>query len=257
MAAASLATLRERVLGIPLKIAAGYLSIVLIICKSLASIIYGLVGVPLLALLRPRTQMHLAVAITLVVLTYPILRFSEAFPTETLVTIAEQINPERAHSLDFRFRNDEQLVQRASQRLLTGWGGWGRSLEYHYETGRQITTPDGFWIVILGGQGVIGFMGTFGLLLTPVWVSWRRGSVMRSSTDHRLVAATAWIVAVLSLDMLPNAMPNALTFFLPGALLGAVRTSALPSPTPRVQRGDPAEVLATPPADGSAAAGRS
>lgn len=225
MAAAFLATIRERILGIPTKIVAGYLAVVLVVCKSLASLLYGLVGVPLLTLLRPRVQLRAAAAITLVVLLYPPLRFSGAFPADTLVSVAESISPERAHSLDFRFRNDEQLVQRASQRLLAGWGGWGRSLEYHYATGRQTTIADGFWIVILGGQGVLGFIGTFGLLLSPIWVAWRKGRRIHSPLDQRLVAATAWIVAILSLDMLPNAMPNALTFFLPGALLGAVRST--------------------------------
>lgn len=225
MAAAFLATIRERILGVPTKIVAGYLAVVLVACKSLASLLYGLVGVPILTLLRPRIQLRMAVAITLVVLLYPPLRFSGAFPADTLVSMSEAINPERAHSLDFRFRNDERLVQRASQRLLAGWGGWGRSLEYHYETGRQTAIADGFWIVILGGQGVLGFLGTFGLLLAPIWVAWRRARRIHPLLDQRLVAATAWIVAILSLDMLPNAMPNALTFFLPGALLGAVRST--------------------------------
>ena len=55
------------------------------------------------------------------------------------------------------------MLERASERILFGWGRFGRSRVYN-EYGSDISVTDGRWIITLGQFGVVGFMGEFGLL---------------------------------------------------------------------------------------------
>ena len=61
-------------------------------------------------------------------------------------------------SLEFRFYHEGLLLEHAKDKILFGWGGWGRSTFYNSVT-------DGTWIIILGSSGILGFLAYFGLAL--------------------------------------------------------------------------------------------
>ena len=129
-AVASVALWRARVrivTSAPAGTVATYLSVVLVLCKSAAAIVYGMTLLPLVAWTRPRFQMSVAALLVSIALLYPTLRLFDVFPTDTLVEISRGIDDQRARSLRYRFDQEKLLLERASERFLFGWGRFGRN----------------------------------------------------------------------------------------------------------------------------------
>jgi hypothetical protein len=142
-----------------------------------------------------------------------------------MVDAATLISADRAASLEFRFDQEQQLLERASQRFLFGWGRFGRSRLFNEESGKDDSVADGRWIITMGQFGLFGFLAEFGLLALPIL---RAASALRfvvSIPDRVYVAALALIVAICIVDLLPNGILSPWTMLLAGALLG--RTEAV------------------------------
>jgi hypothetical protein len=152
-----------------------------------------------------------------VVVLYPFLRTSGLFPTETLVAAAESVSEQRAASLQFRFDNEDVLLEKAYERLIFGWGTWGRNLVYDGRSNRSASTTDGYWVLEIGQFGLVGFLSLFGILLTPMVLACRRLKGMRR-TDRLAVVTLCVLLLIRTLDLVPNAFPTPFTFFLAGAL---------------------------------------
>jgi hypothetical protein len=206
-----------------------YLFGVLFLNKSLASTIYAIVLAPLARFASSRLQVRLAIALVLLALLYPAARIVDVFPTKTLIETAAWIDPERAASLQFRFDNEDRLLHRASERLLFGWGRFGRSRVYG-EYG-DTTVTDGRWIITLGQFGLIGFILEFGLLALSVISAAIALKFARTETEGLLLAGLALIVAVSVVNLLPNSGLTPWTWLLAGALVGraeALRAATVP-----------------------------
>ncbi len=199
-----------------------YLSIVLVVCKSTGSILYGLFAMPLLLRATPKTQLRVASVIALIVALYPTLRAAELVPVEDLVETAAGLSPERAESLAFRFDNEEMLLEKARERIVFGWGGKGRRSIYDDELGKEIAVSDGHWIIVLGLRGAVGFIESFGFLLIPILMLRRRMKYFPDPVDRRLVTGLALMVAICALDLLPNGLFANYAYLLAGALLGVM-----------------------------------
>ena len=145
-----------------------YLALVLYLCKSLASQLYVLAFVPLILLVPARLVLRVCLACALVAVIYPVLRNTGLIPTEAIVAQAEAISPARAHSLNFRFQNEEILLARADEKPWFGWGGWGRNLVRDPVTGLIASVPDGRWIIVFGSFGWVGYIAEMGLLALPI-----------------------------------------------------------------------------------------
>ena len=197
-----------------------YLSGVLVLCKTLGALVYGAALVLLVRFTRPQLQLRIALVLVAIALLYPTLRAADLFPTRSLVELAQAIDPDRAQSLQFRFANEDQLLDRAWQRFLFGWGRFGRNRVYDEESGRDLSVTDGRWIITMGQFGFIGFLAEFGLLALAV----ARAAQAAKFADERrgagLLAALALIVAINVVDLLPNASLSPWTWLLAGALLG-------------------------------------
>lgn len=219
-AAAGLRRLRRPVSGIP---AGGLLVIfwgVLALSRNVGANIYAAVCVPLLMLgRRTGSAGRLAVMLALLVISFPALRMTEVFPTDRLVETAAKYSPARAQSLEFRFDNEDILLERARERLWFGWGGYGRNRIFD-ERGKDISVTDGEWILRVGIRGLLGFAGSFGLLLWPVLVARRRGRLAPDPEDARLLDNLALLAAVSAVDLLPNSIMNTLPFLISGAVAG-------------------------------------
>jgi hypothetical protein len=197
-----------------------YLFVVLVLCKSLASLAYGVLLTPLVLLVPQRWQIRLAVVFALVAVSYPMLRNAQLVPLDAILAQAEAISPARAQSLEYRFDNEEQLLERAAAKPLFGWGGWGRSLIRDPETGEILSIPDGRWIIIFGTFGWLGYICEFGLLSLPMLLMGRY--VLRHG-DRALapwVAPLTLILGITMIDMLINATLTPLTWLTAGAILG-------------------------------------
>jgi hypothetical protein len=221
--------LREGRRPILLALAAIWLMGVLILCKSMAALIYALASVALILFASLRTQARLAALTAVLVLAYPILRGADLVPVDTMVDLAERYSAQRAQSLEFRFDNEGVLLDRARERPLFGWGGWGRNLEYEDDTGIQRGFPDGRWIITLSALGWTGYLTEFGLLVLPILLVWWQSG----SRPSRVASGAAFILAINLVDLIPNGTLTPLTWLFAGALLGWAeqpRTAEAPDP---------------------------
>lgn len=222
IAASALVRAGRSVLGLHGWLVSGWLCVIVVLCKSLASTLYAVVGAPLVALTSPRLQARIAVVVCAIALSYPIPRTLGLVPEGPILDVAESIHPERAASLAFRFENEKLLIDKANLRPWFGWGGFGRSRVYD-EEGLDRSVSDGYWIIEMGQRGVVGLACTYGMLALPVFFAYRRLPRIPSAADRRLVAAFALMVAIACLDSIPNSLFNYLPILLSGALLGATR----------------------------------
>lgn len=234
-----------------------YLGAVLLVCKSLGALIYAIFGSALILFARSRTLMTVACILVVVSLGYPMLRFLGLMPTTAIVQLARSIDTERADSLQFRLDNEDQLLARALERPMFGWGRFGRSRIYDPETGKDLSVTDGRWIIDLGQFGFVGFLAEFGLLSLCVLRSARTYNTAKS--DVQLYVATlTLLLAVNVVDLLPNAGLLPLTWLIAGALLGfSERGARRPSLARNSSNGSQLQTsISTRSGDDLAAAGR-
>ncbi len=203
-------------------LATAYLAAVLVLCKSLASLAYGVVFTPVVLLASPKVQIRLAILCALVAIIYPMLRNTGSIPLDAILAQAEAISPDRAQSLGYRFDNEEQLLTRAHEKPWFGWGGWGRNLIRHVETGEILSIPDGRWIIVFGTFGWVGYLAEMGLLAAPLFLLGLRVHHMRTDQISPYVAPIAIILAATMIDMLLNATLIPITWMCAGAILGYV-----------------------------------
>jgi hypothetical protein len=218
LACFTLAKSRARVLGFSATTCGFVLLVVLALCKSTGSLLYTLVGLPLIWFLRPRTQVLVAVILVSFASIYPIARAAQVFPDRAMVDFFARYSVERAESLDFRFKNEERLLEKALERPLFGWGGFGRNRVYN-ERGKDISVTDGAWIISLGIRGALGFVCQFGLFLMPAIAALRRIRRVPPAEQH-LLAGCSLIAALCAVDLLPNGVYSDLPMFISGAVAG-------------------------------------
>ena len=202
--------------------ATSFLFVVLVLNKSVAALLYSIAGTLLIFFFTPKTQLRAAVVMAVIVLSYPTLRSADLVPVDTVSEVmTEQFGKERGRSLMVRITNEKLLLGRALERPLFGWGTYGRPLLYDPETGRQLSIPDGEWIVTLGKSGFVGFYAKFLLLLIPLFVAARQSKYLLNDTHRRLLAGLALIIGFSAFDMVPNSDAYRLPFMYSGALLSA------------------------------------
>lgn len=210
--------------GVPGGAITGYLGVVLLLCKSVADIVYGAMLLPLVRWAKPSAQVKVAGLLVLLALSYPLMRIANVFPTNLLFEVSNSINPDRAQSLKFRFDQEDQLLRRASDRFLFGWGRFGRN-RIHLETWEGIagdtSVTDGRWIITLGQFGLIGFIAEFGLLGGSVFFAARSLRSVQSFRHAVLLAGLALLLAANIVELLPNSTLLPWTWLLVGTLLGA------------------------------------
>ncbi len=212
---------RLRALGLPSVAAVPYLAVVLLLCRSFAAIVYGLGVAPILLWGRARLVGLVAVGLTALVITYPLLRAADLFPTGALVELAASVSEDRAKSLEVRFENEDGLIDRASERIWFGWGGFGRST---YSGEMKPLVTDGYWILRMSERGILGLGLFYTFMLVPIFRSWRAIPRCRNRQDAHLLAALALIVAVQAVDTLPNGLFHHLPLLLAGAVHGLATT---------------------------------
>ena len=204
-----------------------YLGAVVVLCKSAGALLQAMIAAPLVLLARPRQMVLAAAVVATLAFSYPTLRTTTWVPLQGIVNLATSISPDRGRSLEFRLMNEEQLVERALERPLFGWGNWGRSLFYDPYDGRLSSVPDGQWVIWIGARGIFGYLAFFLLLLTPIFALLRampkgRDKKRNTGRDGELVmlGTMSLMLAMNLLDLIPNATVTPLTWLTAGALLG-------------------------------------
>lgn len=224
MAATALAKAKERIWGVSAWVLVGYLSLVLLLCKSAGAIAYALVFVSMLCFTKPMTQARFAALLGVALFSYPVIRALGWLPLDDILRFsASHFGADRAESLEFRLRTEAEVLRRAMQRMVFGWGGYARPHLHNPWTGETESIIDGYWVLMFGTFGLVGFAAIFGLLLLPVWRLPRRLRLFWYRRDRVLVAALGLMVAVYVMDLIPNSSIDPYLTFLVGALVAAER----------------------------------
>lgn len=188
--------------------------------KSLGPLLILLSLTALVVFLKPKMQLRVAGLAALLALTYPLLRGAGLVPTDRLVALAHTRSAERAQSLQFRFDNEDLLLDRAAEKLFFGWGGYGRNQIFDPDTGQMISVSDGQWVITIGQWGWVGYLALFGLLCLPLLALWWRYRMVPDSAIPPQAGVLALILGASLVDLLPNATLVSLTWLIAGALLG-------------------------------------
>ncbi|MGR3273244.1 hypothetical protein DU478_03945 [Thalassococcus profundi] len=211
-------------------IAGGYLAVVLVLAKSLGALIFFVVLLPCVLLLGRIMQIKVAIVIGALAVAYPILKGADIIPQDKLLEQVASIDQTRADSLQFRFDNENILLERAYLKPVFGWGSWGRNQILDPVTGEMLTVSDGRWVIVIGIYGWVGFLAEFGLLLLPLILLWREAIADRDGRVSAYIAPLSLLLAINMFDLLPNASITPLTWLLAGALTGhaeALKTARL------------------------------
>lgn len=220
LAATALWRTRTAITPVPPAALSGFLAVVIILCKSAGALTYTVLGGLMVRLMTPKAQLRIAVFLVSVGLLYPALRVTDLFPNQVALDVASLFSHDRAESLRFRFDQENQLLDRAMQRPVLGWGRYGRSRVYDDESGSDTSFTDGAWIITLGQFGLLGFLAQFGLLALTVFRAWSAFDRAKSEKDRIYLSALAIIVALTFVEQLPNSSVSSWSWLLAGALLG-------------------------------------
>ena len=195
-----------------------WLLFALAMSKSLGALAITMMLLPLVLFFGVRIQIIVSAVIASTILLYPALRAGELIPTETILGWATSIDPERAGSLSFRFFNEDILLEKARERPLFGWGGFGRNLLYD-EAGFDAAVTDGYWVYSVGIGGWVRFASEFGLLCLPAIFAFfkvRKGQYGLETSVLLLVLSANLI------DLIPNATITPITWLVAGAVWGRI-----------------------------------
>ncbi|MEM9215068.1 MAG: O-antigen ligase domain-containing protein [Cyanobacteria bacterium P01_F01_bin.150] len=212
----------ESVLGIPMKWLVIAQCTMVVLVKSTGAWILMLLG---LGVMYFSKWYRVAILVWLLVLAVPpYLYFSASgdMRTDAVVEfISENINPDRAQSLRFRFNNEEPLARKARERWIFGWGGWARAAIYSKYDGSQQSVSDSLWIVAYGAFGTVGLVSLTATLLFPS-IGFLISYSAANWAHKRLapVSAIMIILVLYTLDNLLNDMKIPLYILGMGGLSG-------------------------------------
>ncbi len=200
-----------------------YLFVVLAANKSVGATLFALLFAPLLAFLAPRRFLLVALALAVMVVTYPVLRANHLVPVESIMSMTSNYSQDRANSFGLRLTNEEMLLNRAKERSAFGWGGFGRNRIWvvtNYGETKDVSITDGTWIITMGTSGWLGYLSLFGLLCYPFFHLFR----MRRQLVSPATTALAAMLLINLLDLIPNSSLRPVTWLVAGALAGLART---------------------------------
>jgi hypothetical protein len=114
---------------------------------------------------------------------------------------------------------EDRLLARAMMRPFFGWGAFGRNTAVNRQAGEGPLVMDGDWVIILGTQGIIGYLILFGGPLLAIFGAGRalRG---RSEDEQLWISALCLALATLLLDEIPNSQGGMPLHFMAGILAG-------------------------------------
>jgi hypothetical protein len=144
---------------------------------------------------------------------------------EVVNFIATNISERRAESFEFRLVNEDILLEKALERPILGWGGWGRNRVFD-ENGKDLSVTDGHWVIALGVYGFVGLTSWLLATLLPsglILIRMRRKRIC-SARDQSILLLVAAIPVIHAIDCMVNAMPNPIYPVLMGGLATAAAT---------------------------------
>jgi hypothetical protein len=210
-----LARAKLSVSGYSAKVFCVAIGVTLIACKSMGSILYALILVPVLLWASPKRVATIATILMLVFVSYPILRWNGIIPTKGITDFFVGISQERAHSLQYRFNMEDGMLDLARQRAWFGFGNYGRFFVYNPVTGARETVPDGVVALTLAGRGFVCFYSYFFPYAYAILRARRLIMKLRKPSNRALLAALSLQCSIILFDLIINSafIPLFMTFF--------------------------------------------
>lgn len=214
-----------------LSLIAIYFGVLLILCKSVGALILAAIFTPIVAFLRAKRVAMISAVACIFLLLYPAIRSAGLVPTVTISELTGSFSADRQGSLGVRLINEDQLLQRGTEKPIFGWGSWGRNRIYSPKDGQDLSITDGAWIITLGSWGWVGYLAMFGLLCIGCLRILVNNKIRRAATP--VVAVLCALLALNLLDSIPNSSVRALTWLIAGVLtpLGSQKFLRKPKPT--------------------------
>lgn len=219
----------RKLFSIPIGVLVVALAAVSIACRSFGAMALMVMAMVVAYVARQLKLPILVSLLALVPVLYVGVRATEIWDGSHLVAATNSIaGSERAGSLDFRFRSENILNDRAWQRPLLGWGGHNRNRGEADDAAAQRLIVDSWWIILFGQRGLLG-LGTWLLaMVLPIVLfihRWKVWAVWHPWLMPGL--GLCLITLVFVIDCMFNAMLNPLYVVCAGALAGLVPSPQL------------------------------
>jgi hypothetical protein len=189
--------------------------------KSTGALILLVAGLCVMAAVHYSRSLVPLTALAAACLIYVSVRALGVYDGASLVNAMASFLPdERVRSLNSRISGEEILGDHARQRIVFGWGGWGRNFVKD-EKDRRLAITDSMWIIVFGVNGLVGLASFMGALLVPVFLVHRRiPPPMRAGPQGAACLAMATVLTLWVADLLANAMYNPIFIVIAGGLAG-------------------------------------
>lgn len=222
--------------GFPLWAVVAGLFVTTILCRSGLAAMCMVAGLGALAWMK---YVRLRIALLVLVLASPMYIYARTagnWSAEPLVAAARAVSVDRSQSLQARIDSEDILWEHARERRFLGWGR-GRTRPQD-EEGRDLGIQDGYWIIAVGLNGLIGLTAFMGVILLPAVVMIRRlPAAAWTSATLGPAGVLSVVLALVMCDNVMNAMYNPIWILCAGAVAGTaislrrnVRARALPQP---------------------------
>ena len=198
-----------------------WLLVGLYLAKTVGALLIAIALIPVALFFGRRLQLWVAAAVALTTILFPMVRGAGLVPTEELVAWFAQYDERRAASLEYRFDNEDILLDRANERPVFGWGGFGRARVFD-EQGRDLSTTDGAWVILIGEGGWIGYIAQFGLLTLPIILFAIR---QRRYQIDFVTAGLCVMLAANLIDLIPNSSITPILWLVSGMLMGRLEVT--------------------------------
>jgi hypothetical protein len=211
----------QKVGSLPMWALVGGLGATTVICKSMGALSLLALGLALLIVNRYLRSSLVLATVLLIAPAYMFVRVQGLWDGQELIDLAASIDEERAESLAGRLRDENLLIERASERPILGWGGWGRWRVKDEYTGQDLTASDGMWVIVRGETGGVGLVCNTLIVLLPFLLLLRRVPARHwSMPTFAGPAILAMLLLLWSIDNLFNAMHNPVYILAAGGLSG-------------------------------------
>ena len=190
------------------------------------------IGVVVLLSIRVRASRWIILALMMFPVLFIAGRAIGAWDMSKLVSvIAPMASGRRAESAETRRYWDTRLAEKARQRPLFGWGGWGRNRIAEEETGKDISLTDSKWVIQFGQTGMVGLAAWMMTLLLPVVLIIFRLPPSTWVHPSAVPAVLASVILCLwMIDCTQNWMYNPIYVLMIGGLAGWQYPSTLMQP---------------------------
>lgn len=224
---------------------------VFVACQSMGALILFMQACGVLYLSRRFKTKLLLFALLL----YPSYKMAGAITGFTdphkAVEFARKISEDRAASLQFRLDNEEILVEKAMQRPIIGWGGWGRS-RVRDHTGKDISVTDAYWVIVIGTTGLLGLASFMLIVCGPAWrLLTKFPKDGWSNPQALLIMPLLVLLPMYAQDCLFNDMKNPIFMVIAGGLITMSRVPGfLKLPAMEEQEEEKIKIMGVPSIEG-------